>query len=82
VKAFIRELVVAPDIKIVVQRVMKNVNPDLHSVRVQPVRRFVISRVVGILVSEMKNPCGYAQPINPTWTLVYVTRRVMKDLRV
>jgi hypothetical protein len=49
---------------------------------VQPVPRFVINRVVGILVSEMKNLFECAHLINPTRMPVYVTRRVRKDLRV
>jgi hypothetical protein len=61
---------------------MKNVSLDLHSVQVQPVPRFVINRVVGILVSEMKNLFECAHLINPTRMPVYVTRRVRKDLRV
>ena len=77
-----KELIVAPDISIAAQRVMKNVKLDLHSVQVRPVLPFVISHVVGILVSGRKKPCGYAHPINQTWMLVYVTRRVKKDLRV
>jgi len=81
-KAFFKGLIVAPDIGIAVQRVTKNVSLGLHSVRVQPVRRFVINPVVGILVSEMKNLFECAHPINPTWMLVYVTRHVTKDLRV